>query len=162
MGWVLDIWSNFFPRPLRLGDEAMNQPFTLYDLKTGGICGVGYLPAGADVSTQASDGIGALPVAGNPLTQYVVNREIVALPTCPGQNHDFDFTAQAWVLNAAAAWLSVRIKRDGLIAVTDWRVMSDSPLTTEQRTAWATYRQALRDITKHTDPLNIVWPTAPA
>lgn len=27
---------------------------------------------------------------------------------------------------------------------------------------WQTYTQALRDITKVTDPLNVVWPTAPA
>jgi hypothetical protein len=26
------------------------------------------------------------------------------------------------------------------------------------KTAWATYRQALRDITKQADPFNIAWP----
>ena len=39
----------------------------------------------------------------------------------------------------------VRRTRDNLIADTDWMALSDNTLTTE----WATYRQALRDITDH-------------
>ena len=39
----------------------------------------------------------------------------------------------------------VRSKRDELIADTDWMALSDNTLTPE----WATYRQALRDITDH-------------
>src|SRR6056297_41730 len=40
---------------------------------------------------------------------------------------------------------SVRRTRDQLIADTDWMALSDNTLTPE----WATYRQALRDITDH-------------
>jgi len=40
---------------------------------------------------------------------------------------------------------SVRSTRDQLIADTDWMALSDNTLTPE----WATYRQALRDITDH-------------
>jgi len=40
---------------------------------------------------------------------------------------------------------SVRSTRDQLIADTDWMALSDNTLTP----AWATYRQALRDITDH-------------
>ena len=39
----------------------------------------------------------------------------------------------------------VRRTRDNLIADTDWMALSDNTLTPE----WATYRQALRDITDH-------------
>ena len=39
----------------------------------------------------------------------------------------------------------VRRTRDELIADTDWMALSDNTLTPE----WATYRQALRDITDH-------------
>ena len=39
----------------------------------------------------------------------------------------------------------VRRTRDELIANTDWMALSDNTLTPE----WATYRQALRDITDH-------------
>jgi hypothetical protein len=36
---------------------------------------------------------------------------------------------------------------------TDWTQVADSPV---DKTAWATYRQALRDITTQADPFNIV------
>jgi len=39
----------------------------------------------------------------------------------------------------------VRLWRNSELARTDWTQMPDSPLTAEQRQAWADYRQALRD-----------------
>jgi len=39
----------------------------------------------------------------------------------------------------------MRQLRDGLLAASDWTQMPDSPHTDEQRAAWATYRQQLRD-----------------
>lgn len=58
-------------------------------------------------------------------------------------------------------WTEVRTKRSFHLSQCDWTQMVDSPLTQSQKTLWATYRQALRDITKQTDPFNIVWPTPP-
>ena len=40
---------------------------------------------------------------------------------------------------------NMRAQRDRFLADSDWTQMPDSPLTAEQRQAWATYRQALRD-----------------
>jgi hypothetical protein len=37
----------------------------------------------------------------------------------------------------------------------DWTQLADSPVN---KTAWAAYRQALRDITAQSDPFNIEWP----
>ena len=53
---------------------------------------------------------------------------------------------QAWDDSIAA---SNRGQRDGLLANTDWMALSDVTMTTEM----TTYRQALRDITTHTN-----WP----
>ena len=39
----------------------------------------------------------------------------------------------------------MRWHRDKFLASCDWTQMPDSRLTDEQRQAWATYRQALRD-----------------
>lgn len=39
----------------------------------------------------------------------------------------------------------MRRHRDRFLTASDWTQMPDSPLTAEQRQAWATYRQALRD-----------------
>jgi hypothetical protein len=44
---------------------------------------------------------------------------------------------------------SLRQKRNSLLASSDWTVLTDSPLTTTEKTAWKTYRQALRDITEN-------------
>jgi hypothetical protein len=56
-------------------------------------------------------------------------------------------------------WPVIRARRDVLIAKTDWTQLPDVPLPTKE--AWATYRQALRDITQQADPHNISWPTPP-
>lgn len=42
---------------------------------------------------------------------------------------------------------SNRKKRNDLLTDTDWTQMNDSPLSNELKTAWATYRQELRQIT---------------
>lgn len=52
----------------------------------------------------------------------------------------------------------VRDERNQLIAETDWMALSDNTMTPE----WATYRQALRDITSQEGfPYNVEWPTKP-
>ena len=60
---------------------------------------------------------------------------------------------------------SLRQKRNSLLASTDWTVLTDSPLTTTDKTAWKTYRQALRDITENLTTVNevnaVVFPVKP-
>jgi len=54
---------------------------------------------------------------------------------------------------------NVRSKRDGLLAESDWTQVADAPV---DRAAWATYRQALRDVPSQADfPYNVTWPTEP-
>lgn len=53
-----------------------------------------------------------------------------------------------------------RGKRDWLLTQSDWTQLPDVPLTTQA--AWATYRQALRDVPQQPGfPTEITWPTAP-
>ena len=53
----------------------------------------------------------------------------------------------------------VRRERDSLLKNSDFRMITDAPWDT---TAWATYRQALRDITTQEGfPTDVVWPTEP-
>lgn len=53
-------------------------------------------------------------------------------------------------------------KRDALLYASDWTQLSDNPLNTQQKEAWAIYRQALRDITKEPNyPWSVVFPSAP-
>lgn len=53
-----------------------------------------------------------------------------------------------------------RLQRDSLLKDSDWTQLPDAPNDT--KTAWATYRQALRDLPQQSGfPNNITWPTAP-
>ena len=76
---------------------------------------------------------------------------------------DFDNNNTAWT-NAAPArrMVDLRRQRDILLAETDYMALGDVTLSD----AWATYRQALRDITDTTpsdDALsNITFPTKPS
>jgi len=57
----------------------------------------------------------------------------------------------------------VRRDRDMILANSDWTVLTDSPLTTAKKTAWKTYRTALRDITAAEGfPHTMEWPTQPS
>lgn len=53
----------------------------------------------------------------------------------------------------------LRNKRNQLLTATDWTQVADAPI---DKAAWATYRQALRDIPQQEGfPDNVVWPVAP-
>ena len=63
--------------------------------------------------------------------------------------------------NAEAA-LAVRNTRDGLIASCDWMAIKAFEAGTTVGTDWATYRQALRDVTNQEGfPNDITWPAQP-
>lgn len=57
---------------------------------------------------------------------------------------------------------AVRAKRDALLAASDYTQATDYPSTYAARTAWAEYRQQLRDVTKQAGfPADVVWPAPP-
>lgn len=56
----------------------------------------------------------------------------------------------------------IREDRDGRLAACDWTQVADVSLSDAQKAAWATYRQALRDVTAQDGfPDAVVWPVAP-
>lgn len=85
------------------------------------------------------------------------------------ENYSFDIASNSIVpLNqnvidareTSEAWDLLRSIRDSLLASTDWTQASDAPV---DKTEWATYRQALRDLPANTtDPSNPTWPTKPS
>ena len=78
---------------------------------------------------------------------------VQALPTLVGTEWVLD-----WDLVALSAE-EARALRDDLLASTDWTQVADAPV---DQAAWATYRQALRDIPAQADfPNDITWPTEP-
>lgn len=95
---------------------------------------------------------------------------------CLEDGYDFDTGSQTWktkwlvrnktedeiAQQLARKTLAIRQERNELLRSTDWTQMDDSPLSNIQKATWATYRQALRDVTAQTGfPWTITWPDAP-
>ena len=104
---------------------------------------------------------GAVQDASDNWVQAWVERDMFADTTVDGvtttkAEHETAYQAR---LDAEAA-AAVRTKRDGLLADTDFYALSDVTMSSDM----TTYRQALRDITTHSDFPNLSdddWPTAP-
>lgn len=86
----------------------------------------------------------------------------VEIPPKPNDFSIFDYTSKEWVPDTYRASREVLQKRQKLLVASDWTQLPNGPLTAEKQQAWATYRQALRDITAQPGyPTNVEWPTAP-
>lgn len=56
----------------------------------------------------------------------------------------------------------IRAERDKLLAESDFTQLADSPFTEQEKAAWATYRQELRDLPNNYEPTeNPVYPQKP-
>lgn len=90
----------------------------------------------------------------------MVNGEMIQLTAEEEAARDAE--EKAWTDGAPVHRMAdLRMRRNNLLAETDWMGNSDVTMSAD----WKTYRQALRDITKTTpvdDALsNITWPTKP-
>ena len=91
-------------------------------------------PAGLHAA-EVPDGI-------DPMGFGYIDGELVALPQDPG-----------------ALAREARARRAALLAASDWTQVADAPV---ESSAWAAYRQALRDIPDQPGfPENINWPAKP-
>jgi len=70
-----------------------------------------------------------------------------------------DLSADESAAKVGAQWDVIRAERNKLLVESDWTQLPDAPV---DAAAWATYRQALRDITTESNPFNIVWPQGPS
>ena len=61
------------------------------------------------------------------------------------------------------AWTALRTERNARLAASDYTQLQDAHLSAEKKSAWADYRQALRDLPENaTDPTNVTWPVSPS
>lgn len=82
----------------------------------------------------------------------------------PGHTYDGTSFSPPAQVSAEAQLEKLRSKRDMYLAASDWTQNSDSPLSDADKTAWATYRQSLRDITNTYQSMSddgFAWPTKP-
>ena len=104
---------------------------------------------------------------GTDVSQLVANADgVVEVGDYPEFATAYDFNSNSWVIDTdretQVQWNDLRSKRATLLNKSDWTQVPDSPLSDEQKAAWATYRQQLRDLPSNTtDVFNIVWPTQP-
>ena len=66
----------------------------------------------------------------------------------------------------------LRLERNKRLTESDWTQANDSPLSSDKKTEWATYRQALRDLPASTTPKlgdigelllsSVTWPSKPS
>lgn len=121
--------------------------------------------------------------ADNPGTSFPaeINKETLAdfdvypvisvpAPPCDSKTHrterSVDLLNQEWheawqvvELPQDLASANIRAERNRRLADCDWTQLPDAPVDAG---AWATYRQALRDISSQTGfPWNVTWPTEP-
>lgn len=89
-----------------------------------------------------------------PVTPYIENSTVYTVQV-------ESLSPEEIAANTQSEWALVRNLRDKKLAECDWTQLADVPINAETKTAWTTYRQELRDITKQLDPYNIVWPKAP-
>ena len=108
---------------------------------------------------QYSQAQGVEQIDGKWYTKYVLGPTfidtVVDGVTTTALQHETAYKAQKDAEQAK----SIRATRDAKLAECDWTQVADAPV---DKTVWATYRQALRDITTQTGfPWTITWPDAP-
>ena len=83
----------------------------------------------------------------------------VYIDLTPEEEAELDAQAEAHDQNLT----EVRHQRDALLHQSDWTQLPGGPLTDEQKTAWDTYRQELRDYPAQSDRVSTLpeWPTPP-
>ena len=91
------------------------------------------------------------------MTNKIVNGQVI--PLTDEEETAFVAANAAGVLDEPASkWARIRLKRDQLLAASDWMANSDVTMSD----AWVTYREALRDLpSTESDPDDIVFPTEP-
>lgn len=99
---------------------------------------------------------GVEQINGQWYTKYVLGPIFVDTPEASAAVQEAAYKAAKDAEQAK----NVRNTRTERLAECDWTQLADAPST--NKAAWATYRQALRDITKQSGfPWNVTWPTAP-
>lgn len=94
-------------------------------------------------------------------THYVVDGELVELPTKPDESYVFDYDLKTWVVSSEIAGNIVRDLRNTLLSEADILIFKAEDLG-QDTTALRSYRQALRDITNQVGfPLEVNYPQIP-
>lgn len=121
---------------------------TIFNPQTGAIRDCVEVFDANDAPLQAQSGEDWIEATSDPNRHMIVNGAIVDRPQAEIDAYEID-----------QAWGALRGKRNALLKACDWTQVPDAPVG---QAAWATYRQALRDLPANTtDPREVVWPEPP-
>jgi hypothetical protein len=125
----------------------------------------GYDPVlnGAAADVTAPYGIsvrdGVEEINGQWFTRFVAGPTFVANEEATAAEQEAAYRANV----DAKVGTSVRADRDQKLTASDWTQMADSPLSSDKKAEWATYRQSLRDLpTASGFPHTMTWPDEPS
>jgi len=136
--------------------------YSIYNILTGQILRSGYCPE-EFLPLQNINSNEKLIELNIDWNKYYIKNDIpVEMPPKPDGYYLFDYVDKQWIpdlINASKDILNIRQQK---LISSDWTQIPNGPLTTEQKQAWAVYRQELRDITSQSGyPFNVIWPTPP-
>jgi len=114
-------------------------------------------PKDIPLETLASYNVYPLTVADRPIYNNLIETTVLNTPT---------EVNGAWIQSYSVVQKSqedaernIREQRNFLLSESDWTQVDDAPV---DKTTWATYRQALRDITAQEGfPFNVTFPAKP-
>mgnify|MGYP003648951894 FL=1 len=113
-------------------------------------------PAAPTAETLAAFGVYKIVEATAPTVDSKTHRQSRSIQQVDG------VWTQVWTIQQLAqdtASANVRGYRDRLLGASDWTQVADAPV---DKTAWATYRQALRDASAQEGfPYTVEWPEQP-
>lgn len=111
-----------------------------------------------EISTSILESCGIFPVVENAPPEIDVRTQMLSWSLELVNNS----WRQVWSvsnLTPEKAEKNIRRHRNNLLANSDWTQIADSPV---DQAAWATYRQALRDLPEQDGfPFDVQWPTLP-
>lgn len=105
-----------------------------------------------------------LNVKAQPIVQYYKNGTVLNKPAKPEGYFKFNLVTEQWEFDPVEADIQIKAKRNELLAATDFydNLSAQQRFPEEVLAAWATYRQALRDIPSQPGyPLTVEFPTPP-
>lgn len=121
-----------------------------------------------NISTETAATFGCVPVtpASAPAADHTKNFVRSAQQVDGAWQEQWvesDATADEITERLTAKSAEVRNQRNQLLSDSDWTQIPDSPLSESDKTAWATYRQQLRDLSAASGfPYTMTWPAEPS
>ena len=133
--------------------------YTVYINSTGEIIATGICQNLSDIDYLLNENTSVINLLST-ANQYVDNCQIVDMPQKPFGKYKFNYQTKSWEIDIQAITFDALQKRQMLLVESDWTQLPDVNV---DKTAWAAYRQHLRDVPQQPGfPITIDWGVPPS